>query len=92
MSRGTDAAGLEEIFSPTVKEFDTKTIMRDQDASPNIPTSPQAEVLYPGELTLKNLNCIYVPDEETAAKVESICTACDRDMVDCRVSKELFTR
>lgn len=87
---GEGADGLEAMFAPLVKEFDNKSVCRTPRAMLNMPTSPQAEVLYPKELDLIHLHHIYVPDEETAAKVESICTACRRDVVDCRINKELF--
>jgi len=90
VKRGTGAEGLDAMFAPVVKEFDTKSLSRGHGALPSMPTSPQAEVLYPGDLILDHLSCVYVPNDETADKVKSICAACNRKIVDCRVSTDLF--
>lgn len=90
VQRNTGAAGLEAMFAPIVKEFDSKFVTRSPLVKPNRPTSPQAEVLYPNQLELTHLRRVCVPDEETAAKVESICAACNRVKVDCQVTRELF--
>lgn len=56
------ADGLEELFAPTIKRWDV--LRRTRHLQPFETTCSQAEVLYPGELSLDHLTHIYVATGE----------------------------
>ena len=75
--RGRGGAGLERLFADEVVEYESGTVSRRRRSMPaNEPTCEQAEVLYPGELSLDYLQCIYVNESENAAAIESMFDVC----------------
>jgi hypothetical protein len=63
--RGVGVAGLAALFADTVMWGNFGTPARRTKYTPlNMPTHDQAEVLYPGQVSLQWLRHIYVPDEE----------------------------
>ncbi len=65
VSRGQGADALEAMFSNPIKH-DKGTFYRNDSHAENKTTCNQAEVLYPGKLTLENLQRVYARSEEEA--------------------------
>lgn len=63
--RGQGGDGFDALFAPTVKWGRYNSVHTRSSAHlAHLPTDPQAEVLYPGELALSYLRAIYVPEPE----------------------------
>jgi hypothetical protein len=90
--RTPGAKGLEKMFDPTIVQWSGQTICRQTCIEENKPTCEQAEVLYPKELSLKYLTKVYVRDDETAAKYESIAQLLFPDWwrVPCEIHERFF--
>ena len=65
-------AGLNAMFAPIITRWEGNTIRRLSTTPNNQPTCEQAEVLYHEKLSLNYVNCVYVENEENAAKFDSI--------------------
>ncbi|MET7714829.1 DarT ssDNA thymidine ADP-ribosyltransferase family protein [Streptomyces sp. NPDC005407] len=83
--------GAEALFAPRVPGGWGRTTHRYGQAS-NVPTCPQAEVLYPKIISTQYLQCIYVLTEEDAAKAHGIVSASEHDEVDIIVDPVTFGR
>jgi hypothetical protein len=92
VKRGYGASGLEELFANKIVEYESGTVARRLSSTPsNQPTSKQAEVLYPVELSLDYLQKIYVNESDNASAVESQWAVCSKaKSVECIVKPELF--
>ena len=90
--RGTGAAALESLFADEVVEYESGTVARRRRSAPaNEPTCKQAEVLYPGELSLDYLKYIYVNKSDDASAVESLFAVYPKiKRVKCIEKTELF--
>jgi hypothetical protein len=60
------ASGLSALYAETVKEKPPYVKTRTAKMCSALTTSPQAEVLYPGQLDIKHLREILVSDEKSA--------------------------
>lgn len=78
--RYTDPDGLEKLFGPQICQWENKAVTRTPSCPPNQPTCGQAEVLYPGELSLDYLQRLYVKTPDDAAALESILSLYPRDI------------
>jgi hypothetical protein len=92
VKRGYDNSGLEALFANQIVEYESGTVARRLSSTPsNQPTSKQAEVLYPGELSLDYLQKIYVNESDNASAVEGQWAVCsEAKSVECIVKPELF--
>lgn len=90
--RGTGAAALERLFVDEVVEYESGTVARRKTSTPsNQPTCNQAEVLYPGELSLDYLKSIYVNTSDDASAIESLFAVYPKfKVVKCIEKAELF--
>ncbi|WP_432830505.1 DarT ssDNA thymidine ADP-ribosyltransferase family protein [Dactylosporangium sp. CA-092794] len=73
VKRGTGIEGLRELFADSVEwgyHGSRKTRYRGLSAAWT--TDPQAEVLYPGELSIKKLTAVYVRDGENLDHVNGL--------------------
>lgn len=70
-TRGTDVAGFRTLFAPRVVRWSGNTIIRPSGLADDLPTCPQAEVLYSDELSTDYLRTIYVSDPEHADVVSA---------------------
>ena len=68
--RGRGLRGFEQLFAPTVSGWYGQSAPRG-DRPPYQTTDPQAEVLYPFELSLKHLHTVTVADDDTYEAVEA---------------------
>lgn len=67
--RNSGLKGLENCFADNVISKHNNRIVRPHDFPCHWTTCQEAEVLYPKELSLDYLQCIYVEDEETSDQV-----------------------
>ena len=90
--RGRGSTSLQRLFAKTVVEYESGTLAIRKTTTPsNQPTCNQAEVLYPGELLLDYLNCIYVNKSDDASAVESLFAVYPKiNRVECIEKTELF--
>ncbi len=68
--RGRGLPGFEQLFAPTVAGRYGHPVNRGDQPSKQT-TDPQAEVLYPFELSLEHLHTVTVPDDDTEDVVEA---------------------
>lgn len=88
--RGEGEVAFERLFaSVVVGRYASKT-HRDINISPKETTDPQAEVLYPGEISTSFLNKIYVPSDEDADEVCGQIAALGHPQVEVTVSPRKF--
>ncbi|MEV4334167.1 DarT ssDNA thymidine ADP-ribosyltransferase family protein [Streptomyces sp. NPDC049597] len=83
--------GAEALFADGVPAGFNKTMPR-HDRAPDLPTNPQAEVLYPQAVSSEHLQRIYVLTDEDAAKAEAIVSVSEHDEVDIIVDPVMFGR
>lgn len=89
--RADGPTGLENMFADRVSRWQGNVVSREPSSPANQPTCNQAEVLYPGDLSLQYLEHVYVENEDNAASVESMADVFDGiPDFDCIVSPELF--
>jgi len=89
--RAPGVNGLENMFGQQIVRYPGTVITRLSSLPSSQPTCNQAEVLYPGELSLDYLNTVYVENEMNAAKVESMPGLFGHDVkFDCLVEPRLF--
>ncbi len=86
-ARGT--VGFEQLFAPQVPWGHYGSISTRTGRPDNEPTNPQAEVLYPFELTLEHLHTITVGDDDTFETVEAIMVHFPHP-ADIRIDPEAF--
>jgi hypothetical protein len=73
LRRAPGAAGLDALFGPRIPwGYYGSVRTRRANHPDNLPTDLQAEVLYPGELSLEFLTGIYVPEAELIDAVYSL--------------------
>jgi len=90
--RGKGPSGLENLFAKTVVEYESGSVAVRNTSTPlNQPTSAQAEVLYPQELSLRYLQKVYVKEPNDASAIESqFGFYPDGFVVECEEKPELF--
>lgn len=62
--------GFEQLFAPDVPRWHANRTVR-RNRQPYETTDPQAEVLYPFELSLEHLHTVTVPDDDVEDAVEA---------------------
>lgn len=90
-SRGEGAAGLEALFAQSL-DNGKLNLERSSKHPDNYTTCNQAEVLYPGSLSLDFLNKIYVKDKADLALIESQVAVCWDIKCEIVISPELFAK
>jgi hypothetical protein len=91
VKRKRGAEGLEQLFAEKVVRWEGNVVTRTQSTPSNQPTCEQAEVLYPGELSLDYIKAIYVRDDHSVYAAESIIdTFNEIPKVNCNVRPDLF--
>lgn len=89
--RGTGASGLEQLFAPAVVAYPSGTVERRSSTMPaNLTTCEQAEVLYPGELSTRFLERIYVKDGDHQDQVFAQLSGIQHPLVDVVIDPEKF--
>lgn len=90
VERGTGVEGFEALFADRVPGRYGAVSVRSSTHPPSRPTDPQAEVLYPGELSSDYLQRIYVPDATSRATVRAQCEAVEHGAVDVEIKPSVF--
>jgi hypothetical protein len=67
--RATGALGLDALFAERIRRKPGWTVARSPHEAPHYTTCRQAEVLYPGHVSLKHLRAIYVMSGEAYDEV-----------------------
>ncbi|MEO1530148.1 MAG: DarT ssDNA thymidine ADP-ribosyltransferase family protein [Planctomycetota bacterium] len=88
--RGKGLRGLESMFSESVSGRYGSTISRRVETPASFPTCPQAEVLYPNELSLDYVETIYFKSGEDADAARGAFDACSVPPVPCVVNGAKF--
>ena len=88
--RDQGAKGLERLFAEKIIRWSGNICTRSKTCSENQPTCDQAEVLYPGELSISYLRKIYVKEPINASAIESQFQIFDLTPVKCVIKPELF--
>ena len=83
--RAPGRAGLEALYVPRVHQYSDRYVERTPQHSAARPTCPQAEVLYPGELSTNYIQRIYVQNDDAAATIEAQCEAVGHSPVEVLV-------
>ena len=91
VKRKMGAEGLNDLFAERVQRWSGNVAIRDHDLPANQPTCNQAEVLYPGKLSIKYLKHVYFENEDDMGSAESIPSVfTGLPEFDCQVRPELF--
>lgn len=91
VKRDQGPEGLEALFANTVSSYGS-VIKREPTTPKNQPTCRQAEVLYPGQLSINYLKRIYVDSSDHACAIESQFDVLPNlpRLGDCIVKHDLF--
>ena len=85
--------GLEAMFAPRIVQWAGNIVNRQPNTPKNQPTCEQAEVLYPKKLSIEYVKCVYVEDDENAAKFESIKAIFSKwENIQCVVEADMFNQ
>lgn len=91
VKRRQGSKGLEAMFATQIEQWQNKIIRRGSEVPLNQPSCPQAEVLYPNEISLEYLKTVYVSTNEDAAKLDSILSIFSEwKHINCVVNQNLF--
>lgn len=88
--RAAGESGLEALFDPSIRRWHSSTVTRSASLDQCLPTCPQAEVLYPGEISTDFLKAIYVQTDASADELAGQFAAVAHRPVKIEVRPELF--
>lgn len=90
VTRAPGGEGLEALFSSSIRQYNENYVHRNSIILAHHTTCRQAEVLYPGELSMQFLRRIYVATPDHSDIVHAIYVALGLTPVDIVVSPEVF--
>lgn len=90
VQRGTGAAALEKLFANQVVRWIGNVQERSAQYSSSQPTCPQAEVLYPGELSIDYLRRVHVEKGEDEDEVHAQLSLVRRTNIEVAVDSDKF--
>ncbi len=91
VQRSTGAKGLESLFNKRITQYESKCIGRDTMLPPHYTTCPQAEVLYPGEIsTTEFLNRVYVNNAEAHDDICGHIAGVGHPEIEININSEIF--
>lgn len=88
--RAAGESGLEALFEPRIRRWHSSTVIRSATSDQCSPTCPQAEVLYPGEISTDFLQAIYVQTDASADELAGQFAVVAHGPVKIEVRPELF--
>lgn len=88
--RDTGVAGLQALFENRITQWPGKIVKRDSKLPANLPSCPQAEVLYPGELATDFLQSVYVSTGEDHDDICGQCAGVSHPEIEVKVLPEVF--
>lgn len=74
VQRGEGLSGFNQMFAAEVPWGKRGSVSTRRNRAPNQTTNPQAEILYPRELSLEHLQAVAVEDESVLETVDGILT------------------
>lgn len=90
VKRGTGADGLELLFARQVLQYASKTAQRNASTPSCCPTCEQAEVLYPGDLSIDYLRRIYVMRDQDQDEVHAQLSLTNRENIEVKTDPTRF--
>ncbi|MGE8407280.1 MAG: DarT ssDNA thymidine ADP-ribosyltransferase family protein [Pseudomonas sp.] len=90
--RGPGLEGLERAFQPRTHQYLGNYAVRTEGFPEDQPTCNQAEILYPGEVSTRFLQRIYVRNEEDSDELAGQMGATAHPAVEVLVRPELFEK
>jgi len=90
VQRDSGTQGLEALFAPRIVQWYGTVVTRSADAKSCEPTCIQAEVLYPGDLSVSYLQRIYVRDPENVDPIHGVFGALSMNSVPISVEPGVF--
>lgn len=93
VAREKSAAGLEALYAPRIVQYTGSTVARRRGQDSAEPTCRQAEVLYPGSLSIEYLRNVFLPTEEHADLLAGQMCALnfDEDVISYTVDRSIFS-
>lgn len=97
--RGVGEEGLSSLFEPRIVQYverqkgrlvPIKSVVRPKTHPVHLPTCSQAEVLYPGALSLEYLKGVYAPTADLALRIHATASVVLEREVEVWVKPELF--
>lgn len=88
--RTVGAAGFESLFAPKIVQWHSSTVTRASSLEPCYTTCPQAEALYPGEVSTDFLQAIYVSKDAYGDELAAQLAMAAHRPVKIAVRPELF--
>ena len=88
--RAAGESGLQALFAPSTRRWHSSIVTRSATLDECQPTCPQAEVLYPGEISTDFLKAIYVQTDASAYELAGQVAAVAHKHVKIEVRPELF--
>jgi hypothetical protein len=88
--RNTGGKGLQMLFDSLIIQWAGQIVRRDSDLPAKFPTCSQAEVLYPGELSTKFLQRVYVSTGEDHDDICGQCAGVSFPDLEVRILPEIF--
>lgn len=88
--RRVGSTGLDALFAPNVRQWHSSNISRSPELNHCFTTCPQAEVLYPGEISTDFLQAIYVSTEAVGDELAGQVAAVAHGSVKIEIRPELF--
>lgn len=87
--RSEGADGFNRMFAPSIAQWTGRTVPRGSKAD-HLTTDPQAEVLYPGDLTLEHLQRIDVQVESALEDIDGALGAMNMTTIEVALAPEVF--
>jgi len=88
--RDTGVTGLQALFENRITQWSGKIVKRDSKLPANLPSCPQAEALYPGELATDFLQRVYVSTGEDHDDICGQCAGVSHPEIEVKVLPEVF--
>jgi hypothetical protein len=90
VKRGKGGSGLEALFATSITRWNGNIKVRDSRSNANHTTCEQAEVLYPGDLSIEHLDRIYVQNGEDEDEVHAQLSLIGRSNISVAVEPSIF--
>jgi hypothetical protein len=90
--RSPGLKGLQQAFQQKTHQYSNSYVERAEGFPKNLPTCNQAEILYPGEVSTRYLQRIYVRSEEDSDELAGQIAATAHPPVEVLVRPELFEK
>jgi hypothetical protein len=90
VQRNTGVDGLRATFAPSIRRWNGNIVHREHGMPESYTTCEQAEVLYPGMVSTRHLQKIYVPTEEIGDELHGQFYVVGHEPVAIEVCESLF--